>query len=337
MKKRFSVFVMLLILMSISTVIAQTNQPEHQPTEAQTEEQVVADETKPAKEKSTDWFTIIVAGSYLLGVVVLLPLVVYTNLNEKIKKPTGSPLSPLNEDERNEKAAELLDYVENKLTHYLNEAGTEMVTIDKGSQAKLMKRTLDYINVYLCPTDPDVLDTIHENELLYNQTTDRKYTGSNWILGAAVGIVVFMGVIDLSILFSAFMVLHVLGIAFYFLSSRAPMYVLNKRMERFGGTKLGVAGAVFGGLFAGMGAKHYVSHNGGAYQRDYESEGGMAITTLFIVIVVALFVAFLVAFFGILNFFLNYSTTYLNPFMNEQKWYEQHFGEEDKRMITMSA
>jgi hypothetical protein len=325
-------FLLLAVLFISMVIIPASAQTETEETVQQTEQT----ET-PKREKSIDWFSVIVAGSYMIGVLVLLPLVVYTNMNEKIKEPTGEPPSSLDEDQRNEKAEELLDHVESKLTRYLNEEGTEMVTIDKGSQARLMKRTLDYINVYLAPTDPDVLDMVHENTLLYNQATERKYTGSNWVLGSAIGIVVLMGVIDFSMLFSTFILMHGLGIAFYFLSSRAPMYVINKRLNRFGGTKLGIIGTVMGGIFAGSATKYYVSHNGGAYERDWETEGNMAFATLFIVFVVAMLVAFLVAFFGVLNFFLNYSTTFLSPLDNEEKWYNRTFGEEDERLITMSA
>jgi hypothetical protein len=325
-------FLLLAVLFTSLVIIPASAQTENDEPVQQTEQT-----DTPKTEKSIDWFSVIVAGSYMIGVLVLLPLVVYTNMNEKIKQPTGEPLSSLDEEERNEKAAELLDHVESKLTRYLNDEGTEMVTIDKGSQARLMKRTLDYINVYLAPTDPEILEMVHENTLLYNQATERKYTGSNWVLGSAVGIVVLMGIIDLSMLFSTFILLHGLGIAFYFLSSRAPMYVINRRLSRFGGTKLGIVGTVLGGIFAGTATKYYVSHNGGAYERDWETEGNMAITTLFIVFVVALFVAFLVAFFGVLNFFLNYSTTFLSPLDNEEKWFKRTFGEEDERMITLSA
>jgi len=343
MTRRITFFLMLLLMLSGSSAITAFSavssiQNETEITATQQPDPTDATEaTTPAKrEKSIDWFSLIVAGSYLLGVVVLLPLVVYTNVNEKIISE-GDPES-LSEDDRNDRSAEILEAIEDQLTPFEDDDGNSMITITKGSQARFMKYGLDYINKHLCPTDPELIDRVEEFTQVYHDRADRHFTGSKWILGAALGLVVLMGVIDISMLWSSFMIIHALGIVFYVLSSRTPKYVLEKRMENFGSRKLGIMGAVFAGLFAGFSTRHYVSVNGGAYQRDWESEGNSSIILLFIILVVALFVAFLVAFMGILNFVLNYSTSFLSPLNSPEKWYTKNFGENaDERLITMSA
>lgn len=335
MKRKFTLLMIILIAMCCSAFTIQT--PVDPAPQVDENTQATADETPPA-EKSIDWFSIVIGGSYLLGVIVLLPLVIYTNANEKIKPVANSAPANLSERERNERTEELLVMLNEKLTHFLNEDGNEMLTITKGSQARMVKNSLDYINVHLIPTDPDLIQEVNEYTLLYNQTTDRKFTGSKYVLGAAIGIIVFMGLVDTHMLLSEFMMLHVLGILFYFMSSRTPQYILEKRLERFGGSKLGIVGAVMAGLFAGFATKHYVSVNGGTYHRDYESEGNHTLVLLFVIIVVSMIVAFFVAFLGILNFVLNYSTNFLLPINNEVKWYDKTFHHEtDERLITATV
>ena len=113
-----------------------------------------------------DPFEIVIVAGYLIGVLVLLPIVVYTNLKEGLFDPEivepGAPVSDLSEEERNDASAEILERIEEKLTPFKAEDGSEMVTITKGGQAKFMKRGLDYINKKLQPTDPLIKARVNE-------------------------------------------------------------------------------------------------------------------------------------------------------------------------------
>jgi hypothetical protein len=289
-----------------------------------------AETTQKAKKK-TDWMQIILGGSYLVGLLVLFPLVVYTNLNESLfdriegKKEKIKMRTDLTADQRNEMAAEILEKIESKLTSYTADDGTEMVTITKGKQARFMKKGIDFINTRLCPTNEELLERIDEFTEVYSERTKREFTGSKWILGCAIGLIVFMGIVDISMVFSAFTLIQLIGITFYFMASRTPRYVLDKRMKLIGSKGTGVVATIMSAILAGMAVKHYVSVNGGAWQRDHESELSSSAITLIILFVVAMFVAFMIALFGIFSFILNYSTSFLNPFKTLEKWYEEDF------------
>lgn len=281
----------------------------------------------PAKEKGIDWVEIIFAGGYLVGVFILLPIVVYTNLKEKLfvngtdAKNEILSMEKLNDDEKNSRASMILEKIEEKLTHYKDESGIDMVTITKGSQAKFMKRGLDYINKILIPTDEDVIARVNEFTDVYNNRTKRAFTGSYWIIACSAGV-------GLLLLFTAglstFIFIHFLGLLFYILSSRTTMYGIEKRMGIFGRAG-GVIGSILTALFLAEGTKYYVKEGSGPWKRDWETEGQMAMIGLIIMIVVALILGFLAAFLGVVNFLINYSTSFLIPAKNEVRWYEDNF------------
>jgi hypothetical protein len=335
MKKIRLLLLSLLILIgctiSINAIAVNTSAPQDQ-----TEQNVDADNSadtatdqpaeKPKREKSTDWFSLIIALGYLLGVFILLPIVIYTNHHEKIFSAADNPekmeVIQASVEERNQKAAQILEKIEAKMGRYTNEEdGEEYITITSGVQSRYTKFGLDYINQHLDPKDEGIKARVAELTEVYNKRTKRSFTGSKYIIGAAIGVVVLMGVIDWTMLFSFFMLLHVAGLIFYYLSSRTPVYALEKRLKTFGSKRLGIAGGVLAGLFAGFGAKSYVSRNGGAWERDYETEGSNAMVLLLIIVFVALIIAFMVALFGIINFVINYSTSFILPNQNAQKWH----------------
>lgn len=279
------------------------------------------------KDSGVDWFELIIIVGYLGGVFVLLPIVLYTNAKEKLFVPDStnqdqiSVIQDLTEEQRNQKAMEILERIESKLTVIKGEDGTDWVTITKGSQAKFMKYGLDYINKKLKPTDQNVIDRINEFTNVYNDRTRRAFTGSNWIIGssALLAVLFYMtgGI-------SVFLFIHILGLVFYILSSRTTFYGIEKRMKTFGNGPSFISG-MMSGLFLGNGVKYYVKEGSGPWRRDWETEGQMALIGLFLLIVVAIFLGIFAAFLGVLNFIINYSTSFLHPFKTEEKWYQENF------------
>jgi hypothetical protein len=275
-----------------------------------------------------DWFQIIISAAYLIGVFILLPIVVYTNNKSKLYSPKEGEsedfqtLRDLDESKRNERAREILEAIEDKLTAFTDDDGQEMITITKGKQAKFMKNGLDYINKNLKPTDPEIIERVNEFAEIYKIRTKRIFTGSKWIIAASVGVgllMLFTGGI------STFIFIHALGIAFYILSSRTPMYALEKRRFKFSQLGTGMIGGIMTALALGDGTKYYVSTNGGPYQRDWETEGSMALMGLVFLIVIALFLGFAAAFLGVINFIFNYSQSFILPFNKTVDWYEEKF------------
>jgi hypothetical protein len=271
-----------------------------------------------------DPFEVIILLGYLVGVFILLPLVIYTNRNESLfdpEKSTSKKLLDLPEFERNSRAAQILEAIEQKLTSVPAEDGTEMITITKGKQARFVKRGLNYINKYLAPTDALIKERVKEFEFVYNDRAKRVFTGSKWIIvsSVAIGVLFFMtgGV-------SGFVFIHALGIVFYVLSSRTTMYTIEKRIKRFSYAP-GFVGNMLGGLFLANGTKHYVKSGDGPWKRDWETEGQMAMIGLFFMAVISMFLGLLAALLGVLNFIINYSGSFANPFKSDEKWFAENF------------
>lgn len=280
-----------------------------------------------APESSIDWFQLIVTTGYLGGVFVLFPWVIYTNLKEKLFvvetefTANSLPNSQLSEDERNNQATMILEEIENRLTPIKDEeSGEELKTITKGSQARFIKRSIEYIQQNLQPTDSEIMARVNEIIAVYEDRTKRFFTGSKWIIGCAVGV-------GLILLYQAginsFIFIHSIGIAFYIMSSRTPLYLLEKRMELLGNFG-GVIGSIVSGLFIGAGAKHYNVYSDGRKERDYSSELTGGAVYFLIIVVVALFLGFLVAVLGVVNFVINYMNNALIP-TKPESWYEKNF------------
>ncbi len=279
-------------------------------------------------ESSIDWFQVIVTIGYLGGVFILFPWVIYTNLKEKLfvveTEFTVDSLSntELTEDERNSRAALLLEEIENRLTPIKDEeSGEELKTITKGSQARFIKRSIEYIQQNLKPTDPDTFARMNEIITVYEDRTKRIFTGSKWIIGFAVGV-------GLLLLYQAglstFIFIHFIGVVFYIMSSHTPLYLLEKRMKMLGNFGGVLVGSIVSGLFVGAGAKHYNVYSDGRKERDYSSELTGGAVYFLILAVIAMILGFLAAALGVVNFLMNYMNNALIPTKLES-WYEKEF------------
>lgn len=285
---------------------------------------------------SGDIFEYVIILGYMLGVFVLLPWVVYTNLNENLTilqhGADSLPNSSLSEDERNRQAVMLLEEIEKKLTPF-NENGEELKTVTKGSQARFIKKSVEYIRQELQPTDPDIVDRVNEIVEVYNDRTRRIFTGSKWIIACSVGIGVLL---FWQAGFNTFIIIHFLGVAFYILSSRTPMYLLEKRIKFFGSFGGAIVGALFSGLFIGSGAKYYKVYSDGRKERDYESEFTGGMVYLFLMAVVAMILGFLAAALGIVNFLMNYMNNALLP-VKPASWYNKNFAQNGSNTAFKTA
>lgn len=274
-----------------------------------------------------DWVQTIFAGSYIVAVFLLLPIVVYTNLKEGVFVPGEdddeniNPIEGLTDAERNERARDILIQIEDRLTPYKTEDGESLMTITKASQARFMKHGLDYINKRLQPGDADLLKRVDEFVSIYQNRTRRVFTGSKWVLGCAIGVGIFVIWVAG---FTSFLIIHGLGILFYYLSSRTTMYGLEKRMQFFGKVPKVFSG-IMTALFVGSGTKYYVSYGGGPWERDWETEGQMALLSMVILLFAALVLGFFTALLGVLNFLMNYSRSYVLPFGTLDDWFKNNF------------
>ncbi|MDD2331717.1 MAG: hypothetical protein PHI68_03580 [Candidatus Cloacimonetes bacterium] len=283
------------------------------------------------KEGNTrvDWFSLLILIGYIGGNIFILPVVIYTNLNEGLKsraKPGTSPpaFEGLSEEERNQRTDILLKKIGDKISNYKDEEGNDMITIKHGSQAKFLKRSLDYINTRLLPTDPELNKWVDEYSTLYKDRTRRLFGGSKLIIGCSIGLGVFLGYFGLW----SFMIWHGIGLLLYILASRIPYYAAERRAKFFsGGFWGGMIGGIFAGLFAGASTKHFVKYGDGPWQRDGSAELTNSFAMILIMFVIAFIIGLFTAFLGVVNFLMNYSTSLIIPFSKaNDAWYEKTCG-----------
>jgi hypothetical protein len=316
MKKRSVILLMLTIVISLSLFAAEQTGT-----------------TEPASSGGgMDIFEVLLVSGYLLGVFILLPLVIYSNLKEGLFDSEEAELQlkeDLTESERNDVSITILEKLESKLTEFEDDDGNLLVTITKGSQSKFMKSGLDYINKYLAPNDVLIQQRVLEFEEVYNDRAHRVFTGSWWIIicSIAVGVLMLMtgGV-------NTFIFIHALGILFYVLSSRTTMYGIEKRMNKLGYMP-GFLRNMMSGLFLGNGTKYYVKSGDGPWKRDWETEGQMAMIGLLIMVMVSLVLGFMAPLLGVLNFALNYSTSFILPFKSDENWYNDNFSTSTENVL----
>lgn len=308
--RKYSILTVVLLILSSLILFAQT-----EPT------------TPSDSGGGIDWFELIILIGYLGGVFFLLPLVIYTNLKEKlfVASPENQEeiqiITNLSEEDRNDRAALVLESIEKQMTPFQSEEGEDLVTITSGKQARFTKQGLDYINKNLCPTNTDVIARVNEFSDVYADRARRAFTGSKWIIACSVGVgALFLWTGGIT----TFIFIHFLGLLFYILSSRTAFYTIEKRMDRFGAGS-GLLGSIMTGLFLGDGVKYYIRDSSGFRRRDWETEGQMAIIGLVIMFFVALLLGVFTAFLGVINSVLNYSTSFIIPFKSDDDWFEKNF------------
>lgn len=309
--RKYSILTVVLLILSSLILFAQT-----EPT------------TPSDSGGGIDWFELIILIGYLGGVFFLLPLVIYTNLKEKlfVASPENQEkiqiITILSEEDRNDRAALVLESIEKQMTPFQSEEGDDLVTITSGKQARFTKQGLDYINKNLCPTNTDVIARVNEFSDVYADRARRAFTGSKWIIACSVGVgALFLWTGGIT----TFIFIHFLGLLFYILSSRTAFYTIEKRMDRFGAGS-GLLGSIMTGLFLGDGVKYYIRDSSSGFRRrDWETEGQMAIIGLVIMFFVALLLGVFTAFLGVINSVLNYSTSFIIPFKSDDDWFEKNF------------
>lgn len=334
----------LLFIIYVSVVaLAQSNQPnaldgvdDHiVDSEITSEDQI---------EKKDSYLEIILGGGLTLVFLSLFGVIFYTNKNEKILTSDNSSYinredsEVLTEEERNENAQKILELIEGELTMIEDEEGNSLLTITKGSQARFVKRGLDYIAVVLKPTNSNVLDRVNEMTGLYESQIKREFVGSKFILWGSIVLAIIYTIMNLSLsewyLLPLFFAIFAPIIAFYYYASKAPRFIIEKR---YGGGKTNVPDILIGFLLAGFAVspfayfKHYMSVDGGkTWERDHNEEFSSTLFSLFLNLIwkaIMLFIAFIliqaIFLFSIINVLLYYATTLLSPLNNPEKWYQK--------------
>jgi hypothetical protein len=260
-----------------------------------------------------DLLELLMVVGYTIGVFVLLPLVILTNIAERTvpQAPVAEGITPGEEfTDDDTQARDMMDQLADELPDAENEDGTTYKTITSGSQARKARNVLVEIGKNLHLTNTGVLEQFDALRELYQVRSRRVYTGSFWVLACAAAILVLFyysgpGGID------AFMVIHLLGMIFYTLASRAPVYLLEKRSHRL--STGGLMGAVIGGVLFSS-TRYYNVYSDGHKERNYEQEAGNTLFGFLLMAVFVIFCGFLIGVFGVISFIMNYSTSIQLPF-----------------------
>ena len=236
-------------------------------------------------------------------------------------------------EEENRQCYDLMDQMVNCWTDIEQENGQDwhypknMKEITKAR--KLLIQVVD-----IAPTDKKIVDNfVHYAEIVKSKT-DREFDGSGMLLALASGvalIIIIMGIVGLAGgSFGTFMMAVIAAVLFflapcgiYFLACRTPGFMLevrkNKKPSRFKFVNVVVMilfGAGIAGLKANLGGndKWYKVYSNGRKERDWETEGQMAMMALAIkgfILCMILMVLFMIATSVILWAFINYLRNYV--------------------------
>jgi hypothetical protein len=254
---------------------------------------------------------------------------------EKFKElRTAAGKSVESTDEENQQCYGLMDQMVDCWTDIEHEDGQEM-HYPKNMKEIVKARKLLVQVIDIAPTDQKVVDTfVHYAEILKSKT-DRQFDGSGMLLALASGvalIILIMGIAALigSGYFGGFIVAVLAAVLFflapcgiYFLACRTPGFMLevrqNKKPSRFKFVNVVVMilfGAGIAGLKANLGEndKWYKVYSDGSKERDWETEGQMAMMALAIkgfIVCMILMVLFMIAMSVLFWAFINYLRNYV--------------------------
>lgn len=324
MKKKLLVILAALLFTSVpfQNSIASTISVAQDTQQTDVKQEVTKTTTPTGVEKSTAQkvldtiMGIVILGAFLGGLaymIIILRKKYYIEVSaEQIKdQRLTQGLSPAASDNENSKAAELLETALAQWSSFKAEDGETYFIPRKMAQ---VKRSVNHINEaksYL-PTDNVVINRMNELGGIVNERTKRSFAGSWSLLAVSLLVMVFFYFIGSGNggFFHKILKLWWLwgSMIFYILASYAPQFLIEKRMEWFGGKKFssGLIKTVLAIVVATPVSYTVVKKwSDGTTTKSEEGTGGF----IFIVALAAfalLVIGICIIFFGIINFIRNY-------------------------------
>lgn len=207
-------------------------------------------------------------------------------------------------DPTEEETAQCFDLLEETFDTWtvISRAGEEeMRTPTKMKQIRKSKKLLGRV-IDLCPYDETVIGRLNELCGIINDSEERSFDGSKMLIWISV----IVGVISIFITKSwEFPTFVGSGLVLYWVASRTPQFLIEKRAERGGGN---IFSGLIGGAFAAVAtAKTYktvTKWSDGTTTTDYDnSETWISIV---IAVVICVVLACLLFFWSMLNYLRNY-------------------------------
>lgn len=177
----------------------------------------------------------------------------------------------------------------------------ELRTPTKMKQIRKSKKALDKV-IDLCPYEETVINRLNELCHIINVSEERSFNGSKMLIWISVIVGVVGAFLSKSWEFPTFLAS---GLVLYWVASRTPQFLIEKRAERGGGN---IFSGLIGGAFAAVAtAKTYktvTKWSDGTTTTDYDnSETWISIV---IAVVICVVLACLLYFWAMLNYLRNY-------------------------------
>jgi hypothetical protein len=235
----------------------------------------------------------------------------YTELTiEEIKaKRKFNELPEESTEEESEAARNLLSTSTQSWNTYTDEKGEEFIRPYKKKHLKETAAILKSVQELL-PTDPLVLERLNEVGYYTNSMAKRKFAGSiPLIIVASIALLLLTLIIGgpfFPALFSSWWLIA--SIIFYIFASRAPQYLINKRLDYYSGrniTSSFIAG--FLSIFTSTPSTETVEYTYTSGRKETVEELNWGKVFIFVIMAtVFLFMGMAIHVFGLLNFLRNY-------------------------------
>lgn len=309
MRKRFLTFAgaLMLSFIAIQGLMAQDTK-------------VVPEQTKTEESTGTKAINFIIGitvlGAFAGGIVYMILVLrkkYYVEVTPKGMEDArlSNGMGPKATDDENAKAAELLESVLGQWHSFRAEDGETYYFPRRMVHVKRSVALINEAKTYY-PTDPSVIGRMNELGGIINERTKRSFAGS-WSLLVVSFLVLlffyFVGSGQESFFHKIFKLWWLWGsMVFYIMASYAPQFLIEKRMEWFGGKRFssGLIKTVLAIVAATPATYTVVTHwNDGTKTKSEEANGGfiaIAVLALFALIIIGTCIIF----FGIINFIRNY-------------------------------
>lgn len=269
------------------------------------------DNTVIAKQKTKNIINYIFSGLVLIAYIAMIIHMIYIKYKgvrykkaltveemkaERIAQNKPEEMSP---EEFNEALTLLAGVFDTWTVVGQNEEGEELRKPTKMKQVKASSMLLDQA-IALQPTDKDMIDNINELADVINSNEERFFDGSKplaW-LGGIVGIIFLF-------ISPQFGIITLISTGAYILSSRTPVFLIEKRQKRGGGNiHNGIIAGVFGMIAGAQTVRTVYKYSDG--HKEYEDDNSQHWIAWILGLAILVCIAATMALWAMINYLRNY-------------------------------
>lgn len=269
------------------------------------------DNTVIAKQKTKNIINYIFSGLVLIAYIAMIIHMIYIKYKgvrykkaltveemkaERIAQNKPEEMSP---EEFNEALTLLAGVFDTWTVVGQNDEGEELRKPTKMKQVKSSSMLLDQA-IALQPTDKDMIDNINELADVINSNEERFFDGSKplaW-LGGIVGIIFLF-------ISPQFGIITLISTGAYILSSRTPVFLIEKRQKRGGGNiHNGIIAGVFGMIAGAQTVRTVYKYSDG--HKEYEDDNSQHWIAWILGLAILVCIAATMALWAMINYLRNY-------------------------------